>query len=400
MSSSHSNIVNNRLLRVVAAAFATSIALTGIVVILPLYATQTLGLNNAEFSRVLSLRMLGITFGVLLLGALSDRFGVKKLTEFSLLAGGLCYSILGMVPLFGFLILIPLFSGFLSTAFVNLNHLTQLVDVNRQGMANTWYRAAGTIGGIVAPIIMTQLFHQLMWVMAATGVMLIICGLLIKSYPIEENPSPFKGWIMEFRSIASQYKLALSQRHLMNFLHSSLIWGALSAVISTFAAIRLTSDLGVSTVLYGNVCALGSSLSLGAVLLLGIWLDKLLIKSTTMWMFLISSLGTVVLGIFDIANVGIIAFLVATVAGSAAISPLSIWISRESGKAGMSLAFTVQKVLSAIYLAVATFVFGLLEPAIGIKSIFFWCGILSLAVLAVMMLLRKPPKNVLDNEQV
>jgi len=379
---------------VVAASFATSLALSGMVVILPLYATQTLGLNNAEFSRVLSLRMLGITFGVLLLGALSDRFGTRKLTGVSLIAGGLCFSVLGMVPLIGFLVLIPLFSGFLSTAFVNLNHLTQLVDVQRQGMANTWYRAAGTIAGIIAPIIMTQLFSQLMWVMAAVGIMLVICGLLIKSYPMVENPSPFMGWAVEFRSMASQYRLALGQRHLMFFLHGSLIWAALSAVISTFAAIRLTHDLGSTTVLYGNSCALGSALSLGAILLLGVWLDKVPIKPATLWMFMLSSFGIVALGISNNVSVAIIAFIVATVAGNAAVSPLSIWISRESGDAGMSLAFTVQKVLSAIYLAVATFTFGLLEPAIGIKSLFLWCGILSLVVLAVMMLLRNPPDNV------
>jgi hypothetical protein len=394
VKSSQSNIVFHRLIRVVAAAFATSMALSGMVVILPLYATQTLGLNNAEFSRVLSLRMLGITFGVLLLGAISDRFGTRRLTGLSLIAGGLCFSVLGMVPLVGFLILIPLFSGFLSTAFVNLNHLTQLVDVQRQGMANTWYRASGTIAGIIAPIIMTQLFSQMMWVMAASGVLLVICGLLIRSYPMQENPSPFMGWGVEFRSMASQYRLALGQRHLMLFLHGSLIWAALSAVISTFAAIRLTHDLGTATVLYGNSCALGSALSLGAILLLGVWLDKLPIKSATMWLFMLSSFGVVALGISNNVSVAIIAFIVATVAGNAAVSPLSIWISRESGDAGMSLAFTVQKVLSAIYLAVATFTFGLLEPAIGIKSLFLWCGILSLVVLGAMMLLRNPPENV------
>ncbi len=394
MTLSHSKTVFHRLLRVVVAAFATSMALSGMVVILPLYATQTLGLNNAEFSRVLSLRMLGITFGVLLLGALSDRFGTRKLTGFSLIAGGLCFSVLGMVPLVGFLILIPLFSGFLSTAFVNLNHLTQLVDVQRQGMANTWYRASGTIAGIIAPIIMTQLFSHMMWVMAAIGIMLVICGLLIKSYPISENPSPFMGWTIEFRNIASQYRLALKQHHLMLFLHSSLIWAALSAVISTFAAIRITHDLGSTTVLYGNSCALGSALSLGAILLLGFWLDKVPIKSATLWLFMVSSIGIVMLGIFNIASIAIVSFIIATVAGNAAVSPLSIWISREAGDAGMSLAFTVQKVLSAIYLAIATFIFGLLEPNIGIKSLFLWCGLLSLAILAVMMMLRNPPENV------
>lgn len=390
------DIVFHRLIRVMAAAFASSMALSGMLVILPLYATQTLGLSNAEYSRLLSLRMLGITVGVLLLGALSDRFGTKKLTALSLIAGGLCFSVLGMVPLVGFLILIPLFSGFLSTAFVNLNHLTQLVDVQRQGMANTWYRAAGTLAGIVAPIIMTQLFSNIMWVMAVIGVLLVICGLLIQSYPIVENSMPFKDWATEFRRMASQYRCALGQRHLMKFLHYSLIWAALSAVISTFAAIRLTHDLGASTVLYGNSCALGAALSLGAILLLGVWLDRVPIKSSTLWLFFISSIGILAIGVFNSLTIAMVAFIIASVAGNVAISPLSIWISREAGGAGMSLAFTVQKVLSASYLAVATFVFGLLEPTIGIKAMFIWCGLLSLIILAVMSLLRRPPDNVVE----
>ena len=69
-----------RLIAVVAGAFVTGLALAAITTLLPLHATRNVGLSSAQFARVLSLRMAGITVGVILLGALSDRFGNKRMT--------------------------------------------------------------------------------------------------------------------------------------------------------------------------------------------------------------------------------------------------------------------------------------------------------------------------------
>lgn len=59
-----------RLTAVIAGAFVTGLALAAITMLLPLHATQNLGLSSAQFARVLSLRMAGITLGVILLSLL------------------------------------------------------------------------------------------------------------------------------------------------------------------------------------------------------------------------------------------------------------------------------------------------------------------------------------------
>ena len=382
--------MRQRLISLAVGAFVTALALSGITVILPLYATQTLGMTNAAFAKVLSLRMTGITVGVILLGALSDRFGNKRLTLLALAVGGALYALLGLVPVSGFLVLIPVVSGLLSTAFVNLNHLTQIADLRRQGRANTLYRAAGTLAGIAAPIITTRFFGQLPTVFVVIGVVLCLGALAMRTYPLHEPRAPFAGWAAEFRGLVAMYASAMRQRQLMRFVHLSLLWGSFAAAVGTFIAIRMTTELGASRAAYGNTCSIASALTLLGILMLGAILDRTRIKALTVGLFGVTSASIIVMGVTSSVAVVAASFVVYTVAGGVAIAPLSMWISRDAGGCGLSTAFAVQKVLSAVYLALANFAFGLLEPALGIRVLLLICGLLTVPVLALIGLLREP----------
>lgn len=386
-----SAVGRQRLTRLVACAFTTNMALSGILVVLPLYATRILKLSNADYARVLSLRMAGITAGVILLGAISDRFGTRKLTVFSLLAGGIGFAVIGFVPLAGFLILIPVVSALVSTAFVNLNHLTQTADPERQGLANTLYRGTGAVAGILAPILITRLFDHVGLVLAGSGLALAASGLFIRSYPMEEQVTPFQGWSAEFRSMMSMYRVALGQKPLMRFIGWSLAWSALVAGVGTFIAIRLTSELNASTAFYGNTCAIAAAASLVGILLLGVWLDRMSIRFCAVGLYALSSVCAVGLGLTRSPVIAATLFVVFTLASTVVISPMSMWISREAEKVGLSLAFSVQKVLAALSMVLATLVLGFLEPRVGIASLLLYGGVLSLVTVGVMAFLREPP---------
>jgi len=380
-----------RLIAVVADAFVTGLALSGITVILPLYATRNLGMTNAQFARVLSLRMAGITVGVILIGALSDRFGNKRLTIACLVLGGACFGILGFVPLYGFLILIPLASAFLSSSFVNLNYLTQIVDPQRQGRANTLYRSSSTLAGILAPLLVTRWLESAQWLFAGIGGGLALGAVVLRGFPLDEPRQQFAGWSQEFRGLVAQYRRALGQKHLMRFVHISLMMGAAFSSVGTFFAIRLTAELGASAEYYGVLCSLASTLGLVGIFALGAVLDRVRLKPCFLVLTALTVFSTAALGLTNSVMATAVYFTIFTVVSTVAVAPTSMWISRECGIAGMGSAFSVHKVLSAGYSAAGVFAFSLLEPALGISRVFLFSGLAGGLMLIVMTFLRVPP---------
>lgn len=375
----------------VISSFFTSLALSGIMVILPLYATRTLGLSNADFARVLSLRMAGITIGVILLGGLSDQVGTRRLTAMALFAGGVAYGLLGVVPVAGFLALIPVISGLLSTAFVNLNHLTQIADVRRQGRANTLYRATGTLAGILAPFLVTRYFDAAAGMFAVIGAGMCVAALALRHYPLVEPLPHYRGLRREVQTIAATYAGAFREKHLILFLQVSLLWDAVAVAVAAFIALRLTQELGVSPAAYGNACSAASALTLGGILALGLVLDRIRVKRTVIVMYAVATACLIALGANGSAGLTLGLFVVFSIASGMLVGPLSMWISREAGGVGLSTAFAVSKVLTAGYLAVATFALGWLEPRLGIRTVFLLCGLLAAVVVLALGWLREPP---------
>jgi Na+/melibiose symporter-like transporter len=384
-------VVKRRLMTVVVGSFLMGLALSGTTVILPLYVTRNLGVSKAGYARVQSMRMIFATVGVILIGALSDRFGNKRLSIASLVLGGVAFGVMGFVPLVGFLILIPFAGAFLSSSYVNLNYLTQMVDPQRQGRANTLYRSSGTLAGMVAPILVTRWLSTAQWVFAGLGASLCLGAVIVREYPLAEPAQAFTGWSRELRSFVDQYRRAWAQRHLMRFIHISLLMWVGFASVGTFFAIRLTDELGAADRWYGAVCSTGSAVSLVGIIALGAVLDRVCLKRCFVIMAGLAILSVVVMGLTSSKVLTAHCFILYSVLIAALAGPTSMWISREAGSVGMGSAFSVHKVLSAAYGAAGVFVLSLIEPAMGISRVFLVSGIFSALLLVALVFLRTPP---------
>jgi len=381
---------------VLGCAATTATALSGLMVVLPLYAKARLEMTNAQYAQALSLRMVGIAIGVIVMGALSDRFGPKRLTLVCLPLAGAMFAAMAFVPLGGFLVVLPVLSGLLSTAFVNLNHLTQWVDHSRQGRANSLYRAVGIVAAMVTPVGATQLLAAtgLYWpIFCIIGAALVAGAVALRAYPLEEPSVAFRGWREEFRSLGRTYLAAARQRPLLAYLNVLLGLGALAAAMSTFMAIRLTRELGAPATFYGNVRAAGEALALVAVLAVGRVLDRLPVKWCTVVPAAVIAAAMLAAGLASTALAAAACYVAHIVASNTSLGPTSIWLSRESGQAGLSAAFALHKVLMALYAAVGTLLFAFLEPHIGITGVFLACGALSVPLLVGLALLREPARS-------
>ena len=136
------------------AVLASSTALFALVesgfrVIGPLWATQDLGLGNAEWAWLRSAGEFGRFASILTLGILAERFGTRWMSVIALLGAGLALA--GLAAGTGTIWLMTLLGAFISIIYVGFNTLAQQVSSRRQGLANAIYRAAGAGAGGVAP---------------------------------------------------------------------------------------------------------------------------------------------------------------------------------------------------------------------------------------------------------
>jgi predicted MFS family arabinose efflux permease len=391
MSEEVASAARRRIVRMMAAGFASGYALAAINVMLPLYATERLGLTKAEFARVLSVRMIGIALGVIVLGAVSDRCGCRRSTMAAMVGAGLSFALLGYLPLGGFLAIVAITSALFSTAFINLNQMVQLADPARPGRVNSYYRAMVMLAGIVAPLAMTRWFGWIEEQFYASGVLVVLVAWWLRSYPVEERAPRFQGLGGELRQMGRLYGAALRHRPLMRYIHLTLIWGAATAAVSTFIALRLTDELQADKTLYGNACAIGSGLTLVVLLVMGPLLDRYPLKQVSLVLYLVATACCIAMGATDspLATAALLVLFAITTTAMAA--PWSMWLGREGDAIGMSSAFAVQKVLSAAYGIAATLVLGWLVPHTGIKWLLLGGGLAGLAVLYPFLRLREPP---------
>lgn len=394
VSRADAGVVRRRMMALAAGGFVTSAALTGIMVVLPLYVTNVLHLPNAQFARVMTVRNIGITAGVILLGLLSDRLGARRTSVACLVVAGVLYAAMGFVPYAGLLAVIAVLSATVSTVFVNLNHLTQSADPQRPGRANTVYRAAGAIAGVAAPLVMTQFVAEAAWVFVGTGAMLVLGAILMRLYAVAEPVGAFRGWRGEAGQMARTYPRALAQRRLMAFVNLSLVYICLALVVGTFIAIRLSNQLGMAEGTFGAVAATGSGLTLAAILILGLVLDRIGVKRVLLGHYAIGAACLVGMGLSGEAWSTAVLFVGHAVIMGSSVAPMSMWLAGEARTIGLTTGFAVQKVLNAAYAAGFTLVFAWCEPWMGIRGLFLWCGIASVPVVAAMALLRTPPPAV------
>ncbi|MHB9025373.1 MAG: MFS transporter [Armatimonadota bacterium] len=371
-----------------------SMIMVAVDVVLPLWVTRELDFTPAQWAHLRSLRMTGVFVGVLVLGALSDRFGQRLLGSLSLFGAAVVLAVFALGGRWGIWLAMPFFGALVSTIFVNMNTLTQQVSARRQGLANTIYRGIGAASTIAAPALATGL--AVAWrgyppVLLASAGVLIAAGVVLLRYPGEATPPPLAGAGAEVRRLWAGYLTAFHQRPFMHFVHLSLIAGGMISGVGAFAAIRFTLELGQTDQFFGWLTSVAGVAVLLATVGCGFFLDRLPLRVIYGAATLASGAASVLMGLGDSLPCSIIGYLTYLALMNMLASPLSMWVSRAAGEASQTNAFSVQKIIAALYGVVSMLLLGVLEGWVGMRAIFLYGGLLGIIAGVGFFLLPEPP---------
>ncbi|MHB9109891.1 MAG: MFS transporter, partial [Armatimonadota bacterium] len=367
---------------------------SGVEAVMPLWATQDLGLSPAQWAQMRSLRFAGVFIGVILLGALSDRFGQRLLGAITMLAAalGLFAFQLGVPGVVWWVM--PVYGALISTAFVNLNTLTQMISYRRQGLANSIYRSIMAGATIIAPAAATWVganwggYPRLFSICAA---LLVASAIILLRYPGEETPASLGNVRAELKRLGSGYVTAIRHRPLMLFINLSMIWGNVLAGVGAFFAIYYTREFSQTDEAYGALASVAGALSLLAMIAAGLVLDRLSLRKLHGVLGMITGACSLVMGISGQLPIAAACFILFTVFANVLVGPSSMWVSRAAGEGTQASAFSVHKVLAALYVAVTMLLLGWLEHLIGMRQIFLYGGILGMISAVAFFLLPEPP---------
>ena len=385
-----------RMMVMAGTALFFSLFSAGVETILPLWVTKDLGFTADQWAQLRSLRFFGVFIGVILLGALSDRFGQRLLSVISMLGAA--------ASLIGFWcwgkqviwIVMPIYGTLVSTAFVNLNTLIQQVSARRQGVANSIYRAIGAGAGIMVPATVTWLGAQ--WggyprVFGLCAALLVASAIILWQYPGEETPPALGKLRDELRQLGGIYLTAVKQRQMMIFIVLSMVWGNVLAGVGAFFAVYYTLPeyLHQSDASFGKVMSIAGGACLLATLLTGLFLDRISLKKLHGVAGVLTGVCSLAMGLTESPVFIALGFIIFSLVASTLVGPSSMWVSRVAGDGTQTAAFTVHKVFAALFLATAMWVMSLLEKTIGIRLIFLYGGILGIVTALGFFFLPEPP---------
>jgi len=365
-------------------------------IIMPLWVTKDLGMGADEWAQLRSLRFFGVFIGVILLGALSDRFGQRLLSVICMLGAA--------ASLIGFWwwgkaviwVVIPIYGTLVSTAFVNMNTLTQQISYRRQGLANSIYRTISTGAGIVVPAAVTWLCVQ--WggyppVFGLCAALLVIAAIILWQYPGEQAPAALGNIRAEFARLGQLYLTALRQRQMMAFILLSMTWGNLLAGVGAFFAVyfTLSGHLHQSDATFGRVMSIAGAATFLATAAIGLFLDRISLRKLHGVVGILTGLCSIGMGLTRSPLWVAISFVLFSILANVLVGPSSMWVSRAAGDGTQTAAFSVHKVIAALFVALAMGALSILEKSIGMQQIFLYGGVLGSISAVGFFLLREPP---------
>jgi MFS family permease len=291
---------------------------------------------------------------------------------------------------------VPFLGSVVSTAFVNLNTLTQQISDRRQGLANSIYRTIYAVTGIIAPVVVTGLaivFGGYSGVLILLACLLAVSAATLFAYPGESVPSSLGSIRLEAERMWHGYRTITKKRPLMKFFHLSLGWGALLTSVGTFAAIRFTRELGLSDQQFGTLSAVAGTLTLTVTMLFALILDRVSLRKIHIPAMLAASSFAILMGLGDSLVLSIIGFLGFGPIAGVMIAPSSMWVGRAAGPDSLTAGFSVHKVLMSFYVALASALFGILEHLIGIRLVLLATGIAGLPLALAFIRLHEPSSH-------
>lgn len=380
------------------AAIAATAALFGLFTAgadtaLPLWVTRDLGWSASQWALLRSLRFIGILLGVVLLGALSDRCGQRRLGALALAGAGLTAVAFAWLPKATTWLAMPLFGALVSTGFVNLNTLTQQVSTRRQGLANAIYRSVGAATGMLAPLLVTALasvwdgYGRVFLALAATA---LAAALVLGHHPEDPPSAPLGHWRAELGTMWQAYRAVLHQRELMRFIHVSNIALNATAGVGAFAAIYFTRELAQSDQRFGLFASVTGLLVFAATVLGGLFLDHVSLRRLCGWLVLVAGISCVLMGARRSPALFVSGWCVFAPTSCLFVLPISMWVSRAAGPASQAAAFSVHKIFSAAYVAGTMLLLGALERWCGIRALLLGGGVLGAASALLLFHLPEP----------
>jgi MFS family permease len=363
--------------------------------ILPLWATKDLGFTADEWATLRSARFFGVLVGMIVLGALSDRFGPKPVSAAMMLGivGALLAMALGERELVW--VIFPLFGAMMSTAFVNLNTLTQMISRRRQGIANTVYRGIGAFAGMSAPLLFVWMADA--WCDSYTDLfyvwmgLLVVAALVLMLFPIDTPPRPIRNLRAELAGLWAGYRGAIQNRPLVKMIVLTQAYMAVAAGVGGFAAIRFTSkvELNQPDAYWATVSSTAAAVTFVIILAGALLLDRVSLKAVHVVCGILAALAAMFMGLTDSPLLSAVAFVSFGTLWTFMIAPNSMWVSRLAAPELQTSAFSVHKLVSAALQAVVMLLLGVLEPKIGIANICILIGIANV-MLAIGFLVLKP----------
>lgn len=180
--------------------------------LLPLL-TESFQISVSYASLAMSMTTIGLIFGLLAIGFMSDRRGRTKFIHLSIICSTILLFIIPLLKMFIFIIILRFVQGFLLAGLLSaaLAYMAEEIDPKHFGFATTLYISCNSIGGMMGRFVTGYIAEQYTWqitmyILAIFGVvtfLLVLFNLPTSRYftgvqsKVKED---LKGFVVHFKN--------------------------------------------------------------------------------------------------------------------------------------------------------------------------------------------------------